>query len=323
MKRNILYADKIISLKEPNSKASESEVVIVVGVVGEWHGHPNGSFKITAEDLKTIKENFDKQQTEIVIDYEHQTLYGTEAPAAGWISELMIEDDKLLAKVSWTEKAAEYIKNGEYKYISPVYVFDSFDNKTNAYIGIKLHSVALTNTPFLDELGEVHANKQNTQKEENMGKDTNPANAEDQKKPDAKGANAEDQKKPDAKGANAEDQKKPDAKGANAEDQKKPDAKGADAANQAGADADLATENEKLKEQLAETKVEAAIAANKITADQKAWAVKYCKQDPEGFEQFLSFQKPSKDLPGSNMYANKGGQGDGIDVVALATGNTK
>lgn len=284
MKRNILYADKIIPLKEPNSKASESEVVIVVGVVGEWHGHPNGSFKITAEDLKTIKENFDKQQTEIVIDYEHQTLYGTEAPAAGWISELMIEDDKLLAKVSWTEKAAEYIKNGEYKYISPVYVFDSFDNKTNAYIGIKLHSVALTNTPFLDELGEVHANKQNTQKEENMGKDTNPANAEDQKKPDAKGA---------------------------------------DAANQAGADADLATENEKLKEQLAETKVEAAIAANKITADQKAWAVKYCKQDPEGFEQFLSFQKPSKDLPGSNMYANKGGQGDGIDVVALATGNTK
>ncbi len=284
MKRNILYADKIIPLKEPNSKASESEVVIVVGVVGEWHGHPSGSFKITAEDLKTIKENFDKQQTEIVIDYEHQTLYGTEAPAAGWISELMIEDDKLLAKVSWTEKAAEYIKNGEYKYISPVYVFDSFDNKTNAYIGIKLHSVALTNTPFLDELGEVHANKQNTQKEENMGKDTNPANAEDQKKPDAKGA---------------------------------------DAANQAGADADLATENEKLKEQLAETKVEAAIAANKITADQKAWAVKYCKQDPEGFEQFLSFQKPSKDLPGSNMYANKGGQGDGIDVVALATGNTK
>ncbi len=284
MKRNILYADKIIPLKEPNSKASESEVVIVVGVVGEWHGHPNGSFKITAEDLKTIKENFDKQQTEIVIDYEHQTLYGTEAPAAGWISELMIEDDKLLAKVSWTEKAAEYIKNGEYKYISPVYVFDSFDNKTNAYIGIKLHSVALTNTPFLDELGEVHANKQNTQKEENMGKDTNPANAEDQKKPDAKGA---------------------------------------DAANQAGADTDLAAENEKLKEQLAETKVEAAIAANKITADQKAWAVKYCKQDPEGFEQFLSFQKPSKDLPGSNMYANKGGQGDGIDVVALATGNTK
>lgn len=284
MKRNILYADKIIPLKEPNSKASESEVVIVVGVVGEWHGHPSGSFKITAEDLKTIKENFDKQKTEIVIDYEHQTLYGTEAPAAGWISELMIEDDKLLAKVSWTEKAAEYIKNGEYKYISPVYVFDSFDNKTNAYIGIKLHSVALTNTPFLDELGEVHANKQNTQKEENMGKDTNPANAEDQKKPDAKGA---------------------------------------DAANQAGADADLATENEKLKEQLAETKVEAAIAANKITADQKAWAVKYCKQDPEGFEQFLSFQKPSKDLPGSNMYANKGGQGDGIDVVALATGNTK
>ncbi len=284
MKRNILYADKIIPLKEPNSKASESEVVIVVGVVGEWHGHPNGSFKITAEDLKTIKENFDKQQTEIVIDYEHQTLYRTEAPAAGWISELMIEDDKLLAKVSWTEKAAEYIKNGEFKYISPVYVFDSFDNKTNAYIGIKLHSVALTNSPFLDELGEVHANKQNTQKEENMGKDTNPANAEDQKKPDAKGA---------------------------------------DAANQAGADTDLAAENEKLKEQLAETKVEAAIAANKITADQKAWAVKYCKQDPEGFEQFLSFQKPSKDLPGSNMYANKGGQGDGIDVVALATGNTK
>ena len=282
--KNTLYSNTIFPLKEsPKSTGSESEVVIVVGVVGEWHGHPSGSFKITAEDLKTIKENFDKQKTEIVIDYEHQTLYGTEAPAAGWISELMIEGDKLLAKITWTEKAAEYIKNGEYKYVSPVYVFDSFDNKTNAYIGIKLHSVALTNTPFLDELGEVHANK-NTQKEKNMDKDKNPTNAEDQKKHDEKDG---------------------------------------DAASQTGTDADLATENEKLKEQLAEAKVEAAIAANKITADQKAWAVKYCKQDPEGFTQFLSFQKEQKDLPGSNMFANKSGQGDGIDVVALATGNTK
>ena len=145
-----LLLETLLPLKEPNAKTKE--VVAVVAVVGKWHGHDHGSFEITTQDLETMKLNAETQQTDVVIDYEHQTLYGGEAPASGWISQLEVKDNELLATVTWTKKAIKHIKDGEYKYLSPVYAFNSRDPKTDAYIGLKLHSVALTNTPFIDEL---------------------------------------------------------------------------------------------------------------------------------------------------------------------------
>lgn len=296
--KNILCRKDIFHLKDTKKGDNENEAVIVVGVIGEWHGHPSGSFKITLEDLKQIKDNFDNSKQElIVIDYEHQTLYGTEAPAAGWIHKLDIEGDKLMAYLQWTEKATEYIKKGEYKYVSPVYVFDTYDKETNAYSGITLHSVALTNTPFLDELGEVYANKK-TQKEENMGKETENNQHGEQEQTTQTPATTEN---------NAAGDQNP---GTNQEEQ-----------SNASTQSNEASEVKKLKEQLAETKVDAAIAANKITQDQRSWAIKYCKADLEGFEEFLKFQKEPRQAPGNNMYPNKGehgGSDNGFDVVKMA-----
>lgn len=302
--KNILCGKKIFPLKDTKKGDNENEVVIVVGVVGEWHGHPDGSFKISLEDLKNIKDNFDNSRQElIVIDYEHQTLYGTEAPAAGWVHKLEIEGDKLMAYLQWTEKATEYIKKGEYKYVSPVYVFDTYDKETNAYSGITLHSVALTNTPFLDELGEVYANKK-TQKEETMGKEieNNQSNEQEQttQTPAGNQSNTDQGQNP---GTNQEEQSN------------------ASSENAAPAQSNETSEVEKLKEQLAETKVDAAIAANKITGDQRSWAIKYCKADLAGFEEFLKFQKEPRQAPGNNMYPNKGepgGNDNGFDVVKMA-----
>lgn len=159
-----LMLQQLLVLKEPTK--GEGEVVVVVGVVGKWHGHDMGSFEITQSDLETMVQNFNNQETDIVVDYEHQTLYGSVAPAAGWISKLEVKENQLLATVSWTPKAKEHISNSEYKYLSPVYAFNSRDPKTDAYIGLKLHSVALTNTPFIDDLGEVKANKETQTKNE-------------------------------------------------------------------------------------------------------------------------------------------------------------
>jgi len=110
-----LLLQTLFPLKEPKGK--EKEVVVVVAVVGEWHGHDMGSFKITAEDLENMRANAEAQKTDVVIDYEHQTLYGGQAPAAGWISKLEVKDNELLGTVTWTSKATKHIKEGEYKYI--------------------------------------------------------------------------------------------------------------------------------------------------------------------------------------------------------------
>lgn len=143
---------------------------ICLAVTGEWLGHSSGAFALDISDLEKMKINFDKRKTDVVIDYEHQSLSGNEAPAAGWVKELFLKDNELWGRVEWTKKAKEYIKNKEYKYLSPVYEFYSADEKTGSIKGVTLHSASLTNTPFLDELGEIVANKSNT-KDEKMDKD--------------------------------------------------------------------------------------------------------------------------------------------------------
>ena len=150
------FSADLIALKKDSG---EDQVEILLVVCGEWQGHMAGAFRIDSGDLEKIKINFDARKVDTVIDYEHQSLYGNEAPAAGWIKSMHIKDNKLYGMVSWTDRAKEYIKNGEYRYLSPVFNFAAVDKKSGAWIGCELESVALTNTPFLDELNEVRANK--------------------------------------------------------------------------------------------------------------------------------------------------------------------
>ncbi|MBW8283516.1 MAG: phage protease [Rhizobium sp.] len=140
---------------------------------GEFAGRDGrGPWKAGNEaDLRTIVQSTLKRagSTEIVIDYDHQTMFGAvpgvggRAPAAGWIKEFDVRSDGLWARVEWTEAAAQAIKAGEYRYISPVYQF--------LKSGQVLHllSAGLTNVPNLD-LAAVAASAQSTSQEENMEK---------------------------------------------------------------------------------------------------------------------------------------------------------
>lgn len=105
----------------------------------------NGSFKVTDESFELIEQNFRKRAIDLVVDYEHQTLQDIQAPAAGWIKSLKKGEVAILAEVEWTDKASEYLKNKEYKYLSPVIQVRKQDG-----VVIDLHSVALTNTPAIN-----------------------------------------------------------------------------------------------------------------------------------------------------------------------------
>lgn len=110
------------------------------------------------ESGKALATALNALQTDIVVDYEHQTINteknGQPAPASGWIKPVNFvwqDNEGLRAKIDWTSRAAAHIENKEYKYLSPVFSYDK-TGKVKQFLHL-----ALTNNPALDNLGELTA----------------------------------------------------------------------------------------------------------------------------------------------------------------------
>lgn len=116
------------------------------------------AWRLTPEDARALVARWRERRTPVVVDYEHQThnsaQNGQPAPAAGWITDLSTETDGLYAAVEWTPRAREYIRAGEYRFISPTFVFD---RKSGAVLD--LLSAALTNYPALDGMQPAQAKR--------------------------------------------------------------------------------------------------------------------------------------------------------------------
>lgn len=109
-----------------------------------------GNFFVDKYSYQSIVQKFKNRKVDLVIDYEHQTLDNVQAPASGWVKEIILKNDGIYALVEWTEKASQYIKSKEYRYLSPVILVDKNTRKVH-----ELHSVALTNTPAIDGMEAI------------------------------------------------------------------------------------------------------------------------------------------------------------------------
>jgi len=123
-------------------------------VDGRPHDVASGKWFIDAQIVATLKANTPHQLTDLVIDYEHQTLNAKEngqpAPAAGYfnLAELEWRDgDGLYVKPRFNDKAQAFIDGKEYRYLSCVFGYDK-QTGTPQFI----HSAALTNRPGIDGL---------------------------------------------------------------------------------------------------------------------------------------------------------------------------
>jgi len=99
--------------------------------------------------LEEVVAEIKARGIDIHCDYHHQSLYaaktGIQAPAAGWaaFSGFRVDARGLWAtSIRWTAAADAYLRNGEYRYFSPVVYFE---DKTLTVTS--LDSWALTNTP--------------------------------------------------------------------------------------------------------------------------------------------------------------------------------
>lgn len=274
-----------------------------------WVRSQKGDFLVDDESAELIRRHFKERRVDAVIDYEHQTLHDVQAPAGGWIKDIYRGADALMAKVEWTRKAAEYLKNREYRYLSPVVLVRNRDHKA-----VSLHSAALTNTPAIDGMFAV-VNALDIDLNTTKGGSSmdlkelaqilglpETATEEEVKEAAKKAAEA-------VKELEAQNGKAPGGGSDGGPDGTVPvanstilsmlglkaDAKTEDVAAsimtlKAGGE-DIKKELLALKQQVqgrdAADAVEKALKAGKISAAQKDWARAYALKDPEGFKAFI------------------------------------
>ncbi|MGI6542960.1 MAG: phage protease [Limnochordia bacterium] len=128
-----------------------------------WVRSAKGDFLVDDEAIRELMAQAAQRKNDVVVDYEHQTLLDVEAPAAAWIKGLIDRGDAgLWAEVEWTPRAAEYVRNREYRYLSPVVGVRQSDMRA-----VYLHSAALTNTPAIDGMVPI-VNKHSKEDDDSM-----------------------------------------------------------------------------------------------------------------------------------------------------------
>lgn len=290
-----------------------------------------GEFDVDEESFHAMKAQIAQRGVDLVVDYEHQTLTGGEAPAAGWVKELKLEGGFIKAVVEWTGRGAEYLKNKEYRYLSPVVNVRKSDNKATG-----LHSLALTNTPAIENMTAI-VNSENFE-----GGYTNmeiikklakllglPEDATEEQIEEAlEACIAENKALKEGQQPPATDDKVVANKavcellglkaGAAAADvsAKIMELKGGivDGVNVVEELKALKAQNAKRD---ADTAVTLALKAGKITPAQKEWATSYALSDPKGFGSFV--EKAPQIVPMSeiNLGDTKALKNDTIDEATL------
>lgn len=276
--------------------------------LGRVHSQ-KGDFTVDDESVELIRKQFKDRKLDLVIDYEHQTLADVQAPAGGWIKDIYKGDDALIAKVEWTPKATEYLKNKEYRYLSPVVMVRKRDQKATA-----LHSVALTNTPAIDgmfpvvnsltieDYSEGGTTMDLKEIAKALGLPETATEEEVKKAIEEAGKAAQKIKEMEGKGegSTGEGADAPAEVVANStilklleldENVKTEDVAASIMALKTGGDkataATVLALKEKIERKEAEEAVQLALKEGKITAAQTDWAREYALKDADGFKKFM------------------------------------
>lgn len=149
------YAIPVLAIN-PVGKEQLATQWIQILPLGEVHTVDGRFLRVTETGLKKMLATWETHKTELVVDYEHNSLnpFAAENPAAGWVESLEIREDGVYAQVRWTARAKGMIEAREYRYISPVVGLDADTDEA-----VALYSVAITNTPAIDGMQPLAASK--------------------------------------------------------------------------------------------------------------------------------------------------------------------
>lgn len=159
-----------IRLSASDADDDAEPVWIQLAKPGTFKGHPSGKpFTLNRSVFEQIVTNFrGNKDGRLPIDFEHASEQASSegtipqggAPAQGWIVDMKIGDDgNLYAKVEWGTLARQYIREGQYRFISPAIHLRMKDRETGQDIGAYVSSAGLTNQPFLDGMRPLAARR--------------------------------------------------------------------------------------------------------------------------------------------------------------------
>jgi len=144
-----------------------TKVKVQLFPIGHWDGHPDGPIDITPDVLDQVVKNFEGTGRALPVDFDHGLDYGTTPEArraAGWIKDLEIASDGLYALFDATDEAAEWIKGGQYRFISPTFSSNYTNKESGEDQGFTLLRAGLTNTPWFDGMFPCVAMNEKTKK---------------------------------------------------------------------------------------------------------------------------------------------------------------
>ena len=227
--------------------------------------------------------------TDLCVDYDHQAIFaavpgvGGNAPAAGWIKDLQVRDDGIWGRVEWTTAAAERIRAGEYRYLSPVFKNDDAGRVR------WLFNAGLVNTPNF-ELAPVAASDRGLIEEHDMKRIAAELGLGDDASEDAILARVRTiTSTRDAVAAAVGLQAQSSAEALTAAIAAKIDpAKYVPIDMHLAVQSQLAELQRATKTAKATTAVEDAMKAGKIAPAMKDWALTYASADPAGFDAFVA-----------------------------------
>jgi hypothetical protein len=126
--------------------------------VGKWNHPAYGEFAITKDTLKEVKANFDADTRgiELAVDENHEPNH----KALACYKELyQVTENDLFAKLELTQKGADLLNEGAYRYFSPEIVFFKTDEETGKPITNMLVGGAFTNRPFFKSMQPLMASE--------------------------------------------------------------------------------------------------------------------------------------------------------------------
>lgn len=114
--------------------------------------------------IDNVLLGWEKHGQDIPIDVDHKSEYGFSTEASGWIKSIFSRDNSLWASVEWTDDGAKLVSQKKYRYISPAFYTNEFNEVQF------LSSVALTNHPNLKmpALNNKQTNNQQQVKKESI-----------------------------------------------------------------------------------------------------------------------------------------------------------
>ncbi len=150
-----IFAGMVGAVTSPSTDRAAHAVEIPPGAVPDWvHLVPAGRFggrdgrgPYRLDDPAAVIAATLGRGIDLVIDYDHASEFildgGRPAPAAGWVRELEARDGAIWGRVEWTPRAADAIRDREWRYLSPV-MMHTKDGRV-----VQLVSAAVTNLPNL------------------------------------------------------------------------------------------------------------------------------------------------------------------------------